>query len=308
MTVPVELERHIDEIITHYPTKRAPVLWLCHLIQDHFGFLGQEQVEWIAAKLSLQPINVWEVVTFYPMFTQKLRGKFHIKVCRTLSCQLAGSQKLLDRLKDLGVDFTVDTVECLASCGTAPAMMINDEHYDSMTPERLDQIIADIKRTGTLAKEPVSKPLPAHPLEKRILLANITKPGYTGSLADYEKEGGYQALAKALTMKPEEIVNEVKNSEIRGRGGAGFPCGLKWSFLAKNTGKPTYLVCNADESEPGTFKDRQLINYDPHQLIEGILISCYATGAKAAYIYIRGEMPHGAKVLINAIEIGRAHV
>jgi NADH-quinone oxidoreductase subunit F len=306
MTIPAQLEQQIDEIITHYPTKRAPVLWLCHLIQDHFGYLGQEQVEWIAGKLGLQPINVWEVVTFYPMFTQKPRGKFHIKVCRTLSCDLAGSKKLLERLKDLGADFTVDTVECLASCGTAPAMMINDEHYDSVTPERLDKIVADIKRTGTLAKEPIAKPLPAHPLEKRILLANITKPGYTGSLADYEKEGGYQALAKALTMKPEEIVNEVKNSEIRGRGGAGFPCGLKWSFLAKNTGKPTYLVCNADESEPGTFKDRQLINYDPHQLIEGILISCYATGARVAYIYIRGEMPVGAQILQKAIEEARA--
>ena len=129
MTIPVELDRHIDEIITHYPTKRAPILWLCHMLQDHFGFLGQEQVEWIAAKLSLQPINVWEVVTFYPMFTQKPLGKFHIKVCRTLSCQLAGSSELLQRLEDLGADFTVSTVECLAACGTAPVLMIND-HYD----------------------------------------------------------------------------------------------------------------------------------------------------------------------------------
>ncbi|MEI6084093.1 MAG: NADH-quinone oxidoreductase subunit NuoF [Verrucomicrobiota bacterium] len=302
MTIPAELERQIDEIITHYPTKRAPVLWLCHLLQEHFGFLGQEQVEWIAAKLDLQPINVWEVVTFYPMFTQKPLGKFHIKVCRTLSCQLAGSRELLKKLEDCG--HTVSTVECLAACGTAPVMMVNDEHFDNVTPEKLDHVLAEL-RTGSLAKQPIAKPLPAHPMEKRVLLANITKPGFTGSLADYEKEGGYQALAKALMMKPEEIVNEVKNSEIRGRGGAGFPCGLKWSFLAKNTGKPTYLVCNADESEPGTFKDRQLINYDPHQLLEGILISCYATGAKVAYIYIRGEMPHGAKVLINAIEEAR---
>jgi NADH-quinone oxidoreductase subunit F len=305
MTIPAELKRDIDEIITHYPTKRASVLWLLHLLQEHFGYLGQEQVEWTAQKLGLQPINVWEVVTFYPMFTQKPLGKFHVKVCRTLSCQLAGSQKLLDRLKDLGADFDVSTVECLASCGTGPAMMINDEHFDNVTPARLDQIIADIRRTGTLAKEPIAKPLPAHPLEKRILLANITKPGYTGSLADYEKEGGYQALKKALSMKPEDIVNEVKDSEIRGRGGAGFPCGMKWSFLAKNTGKPIYLVCNADESEPGTFKDRQLINYDPHQLLEGILISCYAVGAKVAYIYVRGEMPVGSQILLKAIEEAR---
>jgi NADH-quinone oxidoreductase subunit F len=303
LTVPTELEHKIDEIITHYPTKRAAVLWLLHLLQDHFGFLGQEQVEWTAMKLGLQPINVWEVVTFYPMFTQKPLGKFHIKVCRTLSCQLAGSDELLKRLESCG--HTVSTVECLAACGTAPVMMINDEHFDNVTTEKLDQVLAEL-RSGALAKQPIAKPLPAHPLEKRILLANITKPGYTGSLADYEKEGGYQVLAKALAMKPEEIVNEVKNSEIRGRGGAGFPCGLKWSFLARNTGKPTYLVCNADESEPGTFKDRQLINYEPHQLIEGILISCHATGAKVAYIYIRGEMPHGANVLLKAIEEARA--
>jgi NADH-quinone oxidoreductase subunit F len=303
MTIPTELERHIDEIITHYPTKRAPVLWLCHLLQDHFGFLGQEQVAWIAGKLNLQPINVWEVVTFYPMFTQKPLGKFHFKVCRTISCQLAGSRDLIKQLEGCG--HTVSTVECLAACGTAPVMMVNDEHFDNVTPEKIYQVLVEL-RTGTLAKQPIAKPLPAHPLEKRILLANITKPGYTGSLADYEKEGGYQALAKALAMKPEEIVSEVKNSEIRGRGGAGFPCGLKWSFLAKNTGKPTYLVCNADESEPGTFKDRQLISYDPHQLIEGILISCHATGAKVAYIYIRGEMPHGANILLKAIDEARA--
>src|SRR6266850_7325403 len=110
MTIPGELERHIDEIITHYPTKRATVLWLLHLLQEHFGFLDNEQVEWTAAKLSLQPINVWEVVTFYPMFTQKSLGRFHVKVCRTLSCQLAGSNELLKRLKDLGADFTVSTV------------------------------------------------------------------------------------------------------------------------------------------------------------------------------------------------------
>jgi NADH-quinone oxidoreductase subunit F len=303
LTIPTELERKLDEIITHYPTKRAAVLWLCHLLQDHFGFLGQEQVAWIAGKLGLQPINVWEIVTFYPMFTQKPLGKFHFKVCRTLSCQLAGSRELLKKLEGCG--HTVSTVECLAACGTAPVMMVNDEHFDNVTTEKIDQILAELK-TGALSKQPIAKPLPAHPLEKRILLANITKPGYTGSLADYEKEGGYQALAKALTMKPEEIVNEVKNSEIRGRGGAGFPCGLKWSFLAKNTGKPTYLVCNADESEPGTFKDRQLIHYDPHQLLEGILISCHATGAKVAYIYIRGEMPVGAQILLKAIEEARA--
>jgi NADH-quinone oxidoreductase F subunit len=318
MMIPPQLERHIDEIITHYPPdkKRAAVLWLCHLLQEHFGFLGEEQVGWIAAKLGLQPINVWEVVTFYPMFTQKPRGKFHIKVCRTLSCDLAGCGGLLGHLKKklgVGLDettpdglFTISTVECLALCGTGPAMMINDETFEQVTPARLDEIIAHIKATGRLDAQPLPPPQPAHPLEKRALLANITKPGYSGSIADYEKEGGYQALKKALAMKPEDIVNEVKASEIRGRGGAGFPCGMKWSFLAKGTGKPVYLICNADESEPGTFKDRQIMSYDPHLLIEGMIISCYAVGAKVAYIYIRGEMPVVAKILLKAIEEARA--
>jgi NADH-quinone oxidoreductase subunit F len=308
MTIPEQLERHIDEIITHYPPdrKRAAVLWLCHLLQEHFGFLGHEQVQWIAGKLGLQPIHVWELVTFYPMFTTQPRGKFHIKVCRTLSCHLAGAPALLERLKNLDPTlFTVSTVECLALCGSGPAMMINDETFERVTPEKLDAILQRLQTTGRLDAQPLPPPQPAHPLETRVLLANITKPGYTGSLADYEREGGYQALRKALTMKPEDILAEVKNSELRGRGGAGFPCGLKWSFLAKNTGKPTYLICNADESEPGTFKDRQLIQYDPHLLIEGILISCLATGAKTAYIYIRGEMPLGAKILLRAIEEAR---
>jgi len=138
LNVPTELEQHIDEIITHYPPqhKRAAVLWLLHLLQEHFGQLGKEQVEWTATKLGLQPINVWELITFYPMFTAKPRGKFHIKVCRTLSCELCGCGGILERLqRKLGVKpdentsdglFTISTVECLAACGTGPVMMVND--------------------------------------------------------------------------------------------------------------------------------------------------------------------------------------
>jgi NADH-quinone oxidoreductase subunit F len=318
LAVPQELERHIDEIITHYPPqhKRAAVLWLLHLLQEQFGQLGKEQVEWTAARLGLQPINVWELVSFYPMFTAKPRGKFHIKVCRTLSCELCGCGGILERLQNrlgVGLDentadgqFTISTAECLALCGTGPVMMINDETFENLTPDKAEQIVDRIRTTGKLEQQPLPPVRAAHSLEKRVLLANMSKPGYTGSIDDYMGAGGYKALPKALGMKPDEIVAEVKNSEIRGRGGAGFPCGMKWSFLAKGTGKPTYLVCNADESEPGTFKDRQLIHYDPHQLIEGILTSCYATGARVAYIYIRGEMPVGAKILLRAIEESRA--
>src|SRR5271168_2695960 len=143
--------------------------------------------------------------------------------------------------------------------------------------------------------------------EKRLIFANIYQPGYTVDIDCYLRHGGYQELKKALTMKGPDIVAEVKTSGLRGRGGAGFSCGMKWSFIdpTKNT-KPVYLICNADESEPGTFKDKQIIYKDPHQLLEGMTISCYANNAHLAYIYIRGEFTLGAKILEKAIAEAKA--
>jgi NADH-quinone oxidoreductase subunit F len=140
-----------------------------------------------------------------------------------------------------------------------------------------------------------------------ILLKNMSSAGYTGSLGDYERTGGYQALRKVLgKVAPRDVTEMVKKSGLRGRGGAGFPTGVKWGFLPKDHPGPIYLCCNADESEPGTFKDRQLIERDPHQMLEGILIACYAIGAQAAYIYIRGEFVLGARVLEQALAEARA--
>ena len=140
----------------------------------------------------------------------------------------------------------------------------------------------------------------------KILTANIDKPNST-SIDVYIDGGGYKAAEKALKMKPEEIVQVVKDSELRGRGGAGFPTGMKWSFVPKNAPKPTYLLCNADESEPGTFKDRVIMERDPHMLIEGMLIAAYAIGScPMSYIYIRGEFYYGATVLDKALEEARA--
>ena len=140
------------------------------------------------------------------------------------------------------------------------------------------------------------------PFEK-ILTKNMSNPAYTGSLQDYERTGGYQALRKVLAGVPQkDIVEMVKKSGLRGRGGAGFPTGVKWSFLPKDYQGPKYLCCNADESEPGTFKDRQLMERDPHQMLEGMAITCYAIGAETSYIYIRGEFRVGAQILERAIE------
>ena len=141
-----------------------------------------------------------------------------------------------------------------------------------------------------------------HPKERRIVFKNVDREGWDTSLAMYETEGGYDQLKKAVGMEPGAITDEVKKAGLRGRGGAGFPAGVKWGFLPQNNDKPVYLICNADESEPGTFKDRYIIHQDPHQLIEGMAIACFAVGANLAYIYIREEFPEGAQTLEKAIE------
>jgi NADH-quinone oxidoreductase subunit F len=146
-----------------------------------------------------------------------------------------------------------------------------------------------------------------HPREKRIIFKNIDRPGWTNDIHCYLQDGGYEELKKALTMKPQQIVNEVKIAGVRGRGGAGFPCGVKWGFIRPGETKPIYLICNADEAEPGTFKDRYIIHQDPHQMLEGMIISCFAVNAHLAYIYIRGEFPIGAKILERAIAEARQH-
>ena len=145
-----------------------------------------------------------------------------------------------------------------------------------------------------------------HPAERRIVFRHVGEPGYTTDLACYVRHGGYETLRKAVTRKPEELIDEVKKSGLRGRGGAGFPCGVKWTLVDRKSGKPIYLIVNADESEPGTFKDRYIVYKDPHQLIEGILITCWANRVKQVYIYIRGEFPEGARILEAAIAEARA--
>lgn len=156
------------------------------------------------------------------------------------------------------------------------------------------------------------------PCERHLILKNIRKPGYSTDIECYLRHGGYEVLRKALALQPaaqpdgttlgpkEQIRREVEISGLRGRGGAGFSCGMKWSLVDRKSGKPVYLVCNADESEPGTFKDRQIIHHDPHQLIEGMIIACYANDVHLAVIYIRGEFIEGARILDRALEEARA--
>ncbi len=158
-SIPGGLEAEIDELITHYPQKPSASLMLLHALQDHFGYISKEAMEWTAAKLELQPINIYELVTFYPMFRQQPAGKYQFKVCRTLSCALGGSHKLHEHLcEKFGLDsdahgvqttkdgkFSVEFVECLAGCGTAPVMMVNEDFYEGVTNGKADDLVTKCK-------------------------------------------------------------------------------------------------------------------------------------------------------------------
>jgi len=320
----------MDEAIARYPSdhRRSAAMPLLHLWQEHFGFIGDEAMLWIATKLGLQPINILELVTFYPMFRQHPPGKTHIRVCRTLSCAMAGGFEVMENLcTAFGIppppdreglhnpitvsadgNYSVEFVECLASCHTAPVCMVGEQLHENVDPTSAADLVRH-RQSARSSPAATGNPhsYPPHPLEHRLIFQNIGRPDWTIDIDCYLRDGGYEQLKQAVTMSRSDIVNKVKNSGLRGRGGAGFSCGLKWSFIKLDEKRPVYLICNADESEPGTFKDRYIIHEDPHQLLEGILISCYALNARTAYVYIRGEFPEGAKILERAIEEARTH-
>ncbi len=265
--------------------------------------------------------DVEDVVSYYVMFFRNPVGKYVLQVCNTLSCAVAGAERVVEELEHkLGIKagqtdptgmFTIQPMECLGACDRAPVVMVNNVHWhENLQPEQAPALVDAIKAKGVealngchLAIEgrpesewkhktttPV-KPKAMPDYEPVLTKYAFTPGGYT--LDHYLKnQQGYEGLKKALAMTPDQVIDAVKASGLRGRGGAGFPTGLKWQFVDKKSPKPKYIVCNADESEPGTFKDHLLMERNPHLLIEGCLIGCYAIGSKAAYIYIRGEFFH----------------
>jgi NADH-quinone oxidoreductase subunit F len=316
----------IRKLMAQYPDPRSALGPALHVVQRELGWIPPEAEEEMAALFGIDPTEVHAFVGFYNMYYKEPKGVYHLEVCTNLSCKLRGADSCAHHLmKVLGLNnwgettqdglFTVDHTECLGSCGTAPVMSARKRgqdlprYYEALTPERVDQILAELRAH-------VHHPLPVEPqpmgpahfggMEPKVLLARVTKPN-SHRIETYVADGGYQALRKALfEMTPDQVVEEVKASGLRGRGGAGFPAGVKWGFLPKGV-FPRYLVCNADESEPGTFKDRILMEYDPHQVLEGIILTAYAIQAEKAFIYIRGEYGFPYARLRQAIDEAYQH-
>ncbi len=305
------------EILKRYPQKRSALLPLLHLVQEEWGYLSPEALEEVANLLEMRPTDVWEVASFYTMFHFRPMGRCHIEVCHNLSCSLLGAESLLDHVKErLQIRegettpdgrFSLGRAECLAACDAAPMVQINGYHYGPLDRSQLEQLLVTIER-GEFPKEYKYQATAAPPpyrerTPEEILHRNLRDSSYDGSIEAYLARGGYQATAKVLREhRPPEIVELVKRSGLRGRGGAGFPTGVKWGFIPQDRGVPKYILCNADEGEPGTFKDRQLLERDPHQVIEGIIISSFAIGGETSYIYLRGEFLEAATILDRALQ------
>ncbi len=307
-----ETEERISDLANLYPSKESVLMPALEIAQrKNNNFLSDGDIKEVAKVVGIPDSRAFGVATYYTMYNTEPVGKYHMQVDTNIPGFLSGAYGIVEHLKKkLGIEvgettgdglFTLSTVEDLGSCGTCPVIQVNDTYYENLTIEKVDKLVESLK-SGEM---PEPDKFSNFGTECNILLKNRGTPNAT-DIAVYKKSGGYKALKKALEMKPSEIVGMVRESMIKGRGGAGFPAGVKWGFLPKDDPRPVYLICNADEGEPGTFKDRQIMQYDPHLMIEGIAISAYAIGAKRAFIYIRGEFRWIADILESAISQAKA--
>jgi NADH-quinone oxidoreductase subunit F len=314
MQVPPTLEAKYNQLIARYPVKRSALIPMMVYAQDQFGSLSDEVLSDIAERLDLNMTQVTETLAYYSMLRRKPAGKFHIQVCTNISCMLRGGQELYEHVqKRLGIGnkqvsqtgtFSLEEVECIGACTGAPAMQVNYDYYENLDPDKVDAIFEQLQ-DGRIPPPVAVISGALHPRASAEIPVISQRFGIKNSrtIDVYLQNEGYQALEKALTqMTPDQIIDEMKKSSLRGRGGAGFPTGMKWSFVPKNIDKPKYILANGDESEPGTSKDRPLLEMDPHQLIEGTIIAGRAIGANQGYIYIRGEYRYIIDIVDVAIK------
>ena len=281
-----------------------PALWDA---QRTFGHLSEPVVASIAKTLDVPLADAHGVVEFYTMLYNEPKGETTVRVCVSPVCAQEGSNQVLDQLCDHhGVErggttedgkYTIKPVECLGLCDHAPSGLIEDvpvSHVDETDPV-------------TLADDPPPAPLGHISGSTRHITKRVGEMDPT-DIEAYQDMGGFSGLRKALLeLSPQEVITEIEEAGLVGRGGAAFPTGLKWKFTAGAEGEPKYIVCNTDESEPGTFKDRFLMEGDPLAVLEGMLLAGYSIGAHKGYIYIRGEYYRSQKFFEGVLENAREH-
>jgi len=328
-----------NQQIAKYPQGRQasaviPLLWRAQ--EQHHGWVSEAAIRAIAEMLGMAYIRVLEVATFYTMFQlQPVGYKAHVQVCGTTPCLLRGAEDIKkickSRIHAEPFHLTADgalsweEVECLGACVNAPMVQIGKDTYEDLTPETFNAVLDGFitgtnpqpgpqngrqfsaPKGGPTTLMDACRPETRHRAsamldDKDRIFKNLYGLDDWG-LEGARRRGGWDGTKAILEMGRDGIIDVMKASGLRGRGGAGFPTGLKWSFMPKQSdGRPHYLVVNADESEPGTCKDREIMRHDPHLLVEGCLIASFAMGANAAYIYVRGEFIRERERLQAAVD------
>ncbi|MFI8988161.1 NAD(P)H-dependent oxidoreductase subunit E [Streptomyces antimycoticus] len=288
-----------------------------HALNDRVGWISEGGLDYLCRRLTVPPAEGYGVATFYAMFAVKPRPATVVHVCTDLACAARGSARVCTELeRDLGPAGSAGSgavwqpSPCLGLCERAPAALTiraGDAPQAAVVAPATAEAVADAASAphDAPAEPPAAAAVPQTGADGLVLLrrVGVVDPG---SLDDYRTHGGYAALRRAFTLGPAGVIREVTEAGLVGRGGAAFPTGRKWAATAQQPDHPHYLVCNADESEPGTFKDRVLMEGDPYALIEAMTIAGYATGAHRGYLYLRGEYPRALRRLRTAVDRARA--
>ncbi|AZQ38748.1 NADH-quinone oxidoreductase subunit E [Streptomyces cyaneochromogenes] len=284
-----------------------------HAINDRIGWISEGALDYLCRRLTVPPAEAYGVATFYAMFSVKPRPATALHVCTDLACAAAGASELcagVEARLGLGSGVSVERSPCLGLCERAPAALAikaGDPVRTAVSaPATVHDAVLAASTPDSAPEEPsaaMAVPQAADPSLTLLRRVGVVDPS---SLDDYRAHGGYTALRRAFELGPAGVIREVTDSGLVGRGGAAFPTGRKWQATASQPDHPHYLVCNADESEPGTFKDRVIMEGDPYALVESMTIAAYATGVHKGYLYLRGEYPRALGRLEHAIAQARA--
>ncbi|MBC2865341.1 NAD(P)H-dependent oxidoreductase subunit E [Streptomyces mexicanus] len=284
-----------------------------HAINDRVGWISPGALDYLCRRLTVPPAEAYGVATFYAMFSVRPRPATVLHVCTDLACQAAGAEQVCAQVESRlgpGSGVHVERSPCLGLCERAPAALAirAGDPVRTAVAAPADAAAAVLAATAPDAapeEPPVTHAAPQAGQAGLLLLGRVGTVD-PESLDDYRAHGGYTALRRAFALGPAGVIREVTDAGLLGRGGAAFPTGRKWQATASQPDRPHYLVCNADESEPGTFKDRVLMEGDPYALIEAMTIAGYATGAHRGYLYLRGEYPRALRRLEHAVAQARA--
>jgi [NiFe] hydrogenase diaphorase moiety large subunit len=299
-----QLRKEVEEVAALTNFSRASLIPILRDVKEKYHGIDSDAMQLIADVLAIHPVEVDAVATFYSFIHPAAEGCFVFRLCRTYSCELTGKEDVARQLeRDLGIgfgetaadgSFTLEWANCMGMCDQGPAMLVNEEVYTRLTPDKVHEIVGDYRKQAAAVAAGGAVEAPQASTGAAITTA-------TNQLCFSAIPAG-NGLAKALAMSRADIIDMVRDSKLKGRGGAGFPTGIKWNFAAAEKRQPKYIMCNADEGEPGTFKDRLILSDFADLVMEGMTIGGRAIGAALGLIYLRAEYGYLRPHLVEVIE------